>query len=389
MVSSSARVTVNDRTPAPSPRRESRRRATTPRLEVAQLGCEGITTMEPHALPVTYWFQPPRSGEPHTVNFRLTGRRIGVKGRPAPRDQFDVIETVTDVVPGSGPVAVTTRIRDAAPGTWHVRAVPLHNGRTGNVAVRTGHAATTGATMFAPVAAVLAPGARLGAWTAFVAAGAVVAFGVQAIAAQRAGLPMTRVAVLALLAAVIGLAGAKLYYVAGHVVKGDVARGFGHLTGGMCIQGFVIAAVATLAAGAAMSNIPVGVLLDVTAPALMAGMAVGRFGCLLGGCCAGRATASRWGVWSSDRRLGMRRIPVQILESGLAAAIATAAGLLVWTTPSRPAGSLFVAAVAAYTLGRQLLFPLRAACRHTAYGRVVALAVSGLAFATAVVVAAI
>lgn len=64
---------------------------------------------------------------------------------------------------------------------------------------------------------------------------------VQALLATQTGLPVARVLLLSLVASLVGLLGAKLDYVAGHLEKGDLATGLSHLTGGMCIQGFVLA----------------------------------------------------------------------------------------------------------------------------------------------------
>ena len=362
------------------------------RLAVATFGCEQMAELEPQALGVTYWFDPDADGEPQDVSIRFTGRRIGAKGKPGPRDRFEVVETVEGVVPGSGPVAVTTRIRSIPAGSWHITAgvAPqqrrgARGGRSGSQAK--GSASISGSTVFDPLVGVIAPGARLGAWSALVAVGAAVALVAQWVLAQQMGLRPVPTLLLSLLACLVGLAGAKLYYVIGHLVKGDLAGGLRLLTGGMCIQGFVIGAVLTLAAGAPAVNLPVGALLDATAPGLLFGMTVGRFGCLLGGCCAGRPTASRWGVWSSDRRLGMRRIPVQVMESGLALAVALAALSVLLTAAPQPAGVVFVAAVAAYTLGRQLLFTLRAGPRHTSHGRTATAILSAVVLAAAVFVA--
>jgi phosphatidylglycerol---prolipoprotein diacylglyceryl transferase len=186
---------------------------------------------------------------------------------------------------------------------------------------------------------------------------------------------------LSLVACLLGLLGARLYYRIEHPRQpGAPAQP------GMCIQGFVLAAVGTVVLGALVIGLPVGRLLDVTAPGLMAGMAIGRVGCFLGGCCAGRPTASRWGLWSSDRRLGVRRLPTQLFESALAVLIGSGAGIgLVLTGPS-PAGAVFVAAVAAYTFGRQLLFPLRSLPRHTRYGRTLVMLSAGVALVVAVLV---
>lgn len=319
-----------------------------------------------------------------------------MKGKPGPRDSFDVLETVDGVVPGSGPIAVTVRVKNVTPGNWQATASPIHDARPRRVrlavpSARSGmpKASTSGTTAFAPVVGVLAPGARLGVWPALVGLGAAVALTLQGVLANRTGLPVGRVLLLSAAASVIGLAGAKFYYVIGHLIKGDLGRGLALLTGGMCIQGFVLGAVATLVIGAAVSGIGIGRLLDVTAPGLMFGMTIGRFGCFFGGCCAGRATASRWGLWSSDRKLGMRRIPTQLLESAMAFLIGMTALLAVGSALPETAGAVFVGAIAAYTFGRQLLFPLRVGPRHTAYGRLVMLALAAIVAVLAVAVAAL
>jgi phosphatidylglycerol:prolipoprotein diacylglycerol transferase len=201
---------------------------------------------------------------------------------------------------------------------------------------------------------------------------------------MRLGLPLQRLLVLSILACVLGVVGGKVYYLATHRSEGASL-----LTGGASVQGFVLVAVTTLVGGSIWFDLPIGTVLDVTAPALLVGMAVGRVGCLLGGCCVGRPTRSRWGVWSSNRRVGVRRIPVQLMESAFAGILALLAALavLAWGTSSD--GAVFVAAVAAYTAGRQLLFPLREIPRATAHGRVVTLVVAGALSLTAVLVAVV
>jgi phosphatidylglycerol:prolipoprotein diacylglycerol transferase len=105
---------------------------------------------------------------------------------------------------------------------------------------------------------------------------------------------------------------------------------------------------------------PVGTVLDVTIPALLLGQAIGRLGCLFGGCCAGLPTTSRWGVWSSDRRIAGSP------DRGEARARAID-GVRVRRQPL------------AYLIVRQLLFPLRGLPRKTAHGRVITLAVASAA----------
>lgn len=128
-------------------------------------------------------------------------------------------------------------------------------------------------------------------------------------------------------------------------------------------------------------HLPVGSVLDATSPGLFIGLAVGKLGCFLTGCCAGRPTGSRWGVWSSDRRVGVRRFPTQLLESATALIVgATALLLLLHSKPAVP-GALFVASFATYTLCRQFLLRLRAERRRSRIGGPITAAGSALILA--------
>ena len=176
--------------------------------------------------------------------------------------------------------------------------------------------------------------------------------------------------------------GAKLYYLAGHREEKNTL-----LLSGMSIQGFVLVAIATVLFGSLILGIPLGRMLDVTAPGLLFGMSIGRPGCFFGGCCAGIPTASRWGVWSSDRSVGVRRIPVQLIESAATGTVAVAAMLAVLLTYPATGGLIFVAAIAANTFIRQLLFPMREVQRATAHGRALTMAVTALVIPTALAVA--
>ncbi len=116
-------------------------------------------------------------------------------------------------------------------------------------------------------------------------------------------------------------------------------------------------------------------------------MAVGRVGCFFAGCCGGPPTASRWGVWSSDQRVGARRIPTQLLESLLALSLGL--GVLIAVLDHGPAGGVyFVGGLAAYILGRQGILHLRAEPRKTRLGGLFTAALSALVLLTAVVMLA-
>lgn len=372
--------------PVPTPHRPSPAEGpdtvtTAASLSATLVGCGAVENVDPQALGMTYAFDAADDGEPYPLTIRFEGRRTDVEGEPGPQDTFSVVETI-DVVPGSGKVTITKRIENIAAGTWAAAAAPVRGPAAGPVHPVPASARTSGATGFAPIIRVRAPGVRIGAWPSLVGTGAVVALTVQALLAARIGLPTTPVLLLSLLACLIGLVGARLYYVAEHPQR---RRGLMSMSTGMCIQGFVLAAVGTVVVGALILGLPVGRLVDVTAPGLMFGQAIGRVGCFLGGCCAGRPTRSRIGLWSSDRRLGVRRIPTQLFESIMAFAIGLTALVIMATIAPDPGGVVFVAVIAAYTLGRQLLFPLRNLPRNTANGRVLTMVLCGVVLVVAVV----
>ena len=69
------------------------------------------------------------------------------------------------------------------------------------------------------------------------------------------------------------------------------------------------------------------------------------------------------------------------MESVLAGGIAVASLGLVVTADQRPYGVVLALSASAYTLGRQLLFPLRAEARRTSRGRIVAMVGAAVAIA--------
>ncbi len=384
--SASSPAALTTTLPPVRPPRLALRSGSTP-VEVSSFTCGVLEEVEPQELGVTYWFDAAPDGAPYSVTVHISGR---LRGQPAPGQQetFAVLGAVHDVVPGSGRIAVTTRVPDLPRGTWDVTATPVQPAPEGAAEdwmsvtdPRLPSGKACGTTALGPVVRVLAPGVRLGAWPALVGAGTVLALVVQSLLAQRLGLPVQRLLALSAVTCLLGLLGAKTYYLATHPQE---RRSF--LTPGMSIQGFVLVAVATLLGGSLLLGLSPGPVLDSAAPGLLLGMMVGRFGCLLGGCCAGRPTNSRWGLWSSDRRVGVRRVPVQLLESSLAGVVAALAffGVILFGTSA--GGLVFVAGVAAYTAGRQLLFPLRGIPRTTTHGPMVILGSASLVSLAAITV---
>lgn len=352
-----------------------------PALQGVTVGWAALADIEPQVLGATYWFDSDQISGPagdavRAVTVRFSGRRVGVRGKLEPGDSFVQFERIEGMRPGLGRVCLTTRVHGINPGEWQIDAAPANNpGERGLLAgwanrprLDLPRARATARTAFGRVVRAKAPGAHLAAWPALVLTGFALALLLETLLAQHLRIGVGSALAVSAAASLIGAAGAKIWYLLLHRRHPRTT-----LDAGMCIQGFVAAAIPAVVVGAALAGIAVGAFLDMITPGLLFAMTIGRFGCFFGGCCAGRPTTSRFGLWSSNRRLGLRRIPVQLIESAMAATLGGAALPVILLGPPQPAGATFIATLAAYTAGRQLLFPLRDEPRRTRYGRQVTL----------------
>ena len=344
----------------------------------------------------TYWLDPGETGEPFSATIRFSGRRTDVTGKPQPRDSFWQEETVDGIIPGSGPVAITAEVRGINPGQWTVtaRSVARVGGRPyrsypppghdpGGVyrvptPRRVGIPAQPAATIHtSSLLRSKVPGVIRFAYATLVGLGVLVGLGLEALLLAHGHYSLFRPMLFSVIAIVAGVIGGKGWYVA--VNRGKKFDGW-------CIQGFVAgAAVVVAAAALAGPGIPAGAYLAAAAPALLIGMAIGRPGCFWAGCCTGRPIAARWGIWSSDRRLGCRRAPAQLLEA-LSALISGGAVLIVVLVDGLArSGPVAVVGLAAYTLARQFILGLRAEPRVWRYGRRVTGTIAALALIAGIV----
>jgi phosphatidylglycerol---prolipoprotein diacylglyceryl transferase len=231
-----------------------------------------------------------------------------------------------------------------------------------------------------PAALATAPGIVTGSWAGFVAVGLALALAVLVILLHRAGAS----GALALTASLVGAAGGRGWYVL--LQRGQVS---GLPTQGLCIQGFIVGGSAAGIPGLLIAGIPAGTFFGAAAPAMFFAMALGRQGCFFTGCCAGRPTGSRWGMWSSDGRIGARRIPAQQLECLACLLIGAGALAAFLRLGSSAGGAVFIAAEADYILACQGLLVLRAEPRRWHPAEPVTVAASATALLADVLIAAL
>ena len=339
-------------------------------------------------LTVTYWLDPGEHGEPFAATIRFTGHRTDAAGATGAGDTFSHEETVEGIVPGSGPVAVTAEVRGVNAGTWAVTARPVTRGAAGRAAPgpRTGPvtagrvpwprrvpipASPDATTRTSSLLRSKVPGIIRYAYACLVVLGVLTGLGLEGLLLATGHYPLLRPLLLSAAAVVAGVIGGKTWYAAMHR---------GRKWDGWCIQGFVAGAAVVVAVVAlAGPGLPAGAFLAAATPALLIGMGIGRHGCFWAGCCTGRATASRWGIWSSDRRLGCRRMPVQLLEAWTALAVGAGSLAAVLAEGLSRSGPVAVAGLAAYTLVRQLILGLRDEPRQWRDGRRVTAALAAIA----------
>jgi phosphatidylglycerol:prolipoprotein diacylglycerol transferase len=347
-------------------------------------------------LHVTYWLDPGEAGEDGerlTATVRFTGQRTDVTGKPGPGDTFTQEETYHGIAPGSGPVAVTAEVRAVNPGTWSVTARPVSRAVVGQsrpaavpepaapgrvpwprrVTVQAGPNSTvhTASTLRSKV-----PGVIRYAYACLVVLGVLTGLAIEGVLLGTGHYPVLRPELLSVAAVAAGVIGGKAWYAAVSGGKWD----------GWCIQGFVGGAAVVVAAVAVIGpGLPKGAFLAAATPALLIGMGIGRHACFWAGCCTGRPTASRWGIWSSDRRLGCRRMPVQLYEAWTALVVGAASLGVVLALGLSRSGAVGVIALAAYTLVRQGILGLRDEPRHWRYGRTLTASLAAAALIAGVV----
>lgn len=343
----------------------------------------GTDDDEPQALVVTNWFESGAGAAPYLATIRLTGQRLRPAGGGTAENTFVREETIQNVIPNVGRISLTTWVYGIAAGEWAVRAEltrgPDHparalvsGGRPGQSTEALPRAAwswrgwtisTTPNAAIKTRMALLAPLARIpavvpGIWTGLGVLGVSLAVVLTAVISAGRGISIGQSLLTSLLAVATGLAGAKIWFAV--LAPGPWFRG---LARGWAVDGFLVVAPITAVAVLLIQGLSVGAYLDATAPGIFFAVAIGRVGCFFTGCCAGRMTRSRIGIWSSDRRVGARRVPAQLFESSAGFAIAVVSMSLVLLRPPIPDGLIFVLAFAAYAGVRQIMLRIRAEAR--------------------------
>jgi len=185
------------------------------------------------------------------------------------------------------------------------------------------------------------------------------------VVAHATGIDAFRVYLASLILFLPALIGAKLLYVLSHWQPYSVDRrkiwrsGEG---GGAMYGGLLLVLPLSIPVLAAL-RLPAGSYWDVAVFTMLAGMILGRLGCLMNGCCAGRPSKSLFSMHLPNREgVWERRVPTPFLEAALGVALVALA--LTFRRNMPFPCSLFLLVTAGYALGRLALESTREQTRR-------------------------
>lgn len=202
----------------------------------------------------------------------------------------------------------------------------------------------------------------INSYKAFLIVGLYVGCLASAALAERSDMSPLRVGLAAMICAIGGLIGARIYHVLVNIstyrAQGSWRVLWDSSRGGWSIFGALITFVPCVFVAALALQLSPARFTDHLSAGVLAGGFWIRLGCVFNGCCGGRETRSRIGVLLHDiNGVRKRRIPVQFIEMGwwLLGGLVFVA---VW--PMRFAeGSYAIGVLGWYGLGRFFLEPLR------------------------------
>jgi phosphatidylglycerol:prolipoprotein diacylglycerol transferase len=187
------------------------------------------------------------------------------------------------------------------------------------------------------------------------------------LTAKAIGLPEARVFVVTSLLMVPALAGSRLAHVMGHwrEYRDSLGQVFRPGVRGLAMLGGFVAALAVSIPVVPAAGLPFWRFWDVGVVTILVGMVPTRLGCLLTGCCGGRASASWVAMMLPDARgVWARRLPMQAFEAVTGLALL---GLAMWMVRA-PSGVASLTVISGYGLVRLALDPWRDGTRPVVAG---------------------
>ena len=114
-----------------------------------------------------------------------------------------------------------------------------------------------------------------------------------------------------------GLLGARILYIIlnFHEYSSNLISMLNFRAGGLSLYGALVVGICVFVYFSKKRNIDSFKLMDLFAPAILLGIAVGRIGCLMNGCCIGIPASAPWGMLFPDADLTTLRYPTPLYET--------------------------------------------------------------------------
>jgi prolipoprotein diacylglyceryltransferase len=203
-------------------------------------------------------------------------------------------------------------------------------------------------------------GTRIYSYQALMYLGIVLGVAASNVAANSIGLNSARVYLATLVLIPVGLIGARLLFVAlqWETYRGNLSRIWSRSEGGSAEFGGILLVIVVSGPLLAVLQVPYGSFWDVASFTFLIGAMFTRVGCLLNGCCGGRATRSSLALSLPDEHgIWERRFPAQLLASAWAGVLLIVAIVLMSRRPFP--GGIFLLTLGLYSLGRMALETVR------------------------------
>ncbi len=188
-----------------------------------------------------------------------------------------------------------------------------------------------------------------------VTAGFLIGIAVATHRARREGLPPENITDLGVWLVAAGMVGGKLFHVIffwNEFIAAWRAEGLRSLREGFVFYGGLVVAALTAVIYLRIKRLPVAKVLDLLAPCLALGHALGRLGCFFTGCCYGKACSLPWAVTfpPPHAMAGIPVHPTQLYE--VAGNIALFLGLSAFAKHKRFDGQIWWLYVLGYSMLR-------------------------------------
>jgi phosphatidylglycerol---prolipoprotein diacylglyceryl transferase len=150
-----------------------------------------------------------------------------------------------------------------------------------------------------------------------VLAGSAAGIGMSIHRARQAGISPDEIVGLAVAMFILGVVGARAFFVIEYweTIRqddwlGTLKAALSYTEGGLVVYGAFIGAMLAFAWYVRRRGLPALAMADLIAPGMVAGLAFGRLGCLLNGCCYGGETDAAWAVtFPRERAAGEMTAP--------------------------------------------------------------------------------